>query len=63
MLALFPELDKQDIDFVCRQSQFKFETNEEQQKKIELVKYSTPVNVLLNRPLINILDQVKLLCF
>lgn len=47
-------------DILFRASQCKFETTQNEQQRYEVVKLSGPSPVTLNRPLINILDQVKL---
>jgi hypothetical protein len=47
-----------DLKIAFRLSQKKFNTMREKQK-LEIVKYSAPVQLSLNRPVINILDQVN----
>lgn len=48
------------VDFYFRPSQLKFEMEgwKKARCKLEIVKYSSPVCVYMNRQLINILDQV-----
>uniref|UniRef100_A0A7E4UZV9 RNA-directed RNA polymerase n=1 Tax=Panagrellus redivivus TaxID=6233 RepID=A0A7E4UZV9_PANRE len=53
----FDEEVKEPIDMVLRPSQEKFRAPREE--RIEIVKQSAPSPVALNRPLINILDQVS----
>uniref|UniRef100_A0A914IBG5 RNA-directed RNA polymerase n=1 Tax=Globodera rostochiensis TaxID=31243 RepID=A0A914IBG5_GLORO len=49
-----------DLKITFRPSQKKFQTQREGQK-LEIVKYSSPVPICLNRPVNNILDQVSAL--
>uniref|UniRef100_A0A1I7ULC3 RNA-directed RNA polymerase n=1 Tax=Caenorhabditis tropicalis TaxID=1561998 RepID=A0A1I7ULC3_9PELO len=59
------EIDLAQYTYKClfRGSQFKFSSSTQGKEKwaIELVKWSSPTPVTLNRPLINILDQVSAL--
>lgn len=47
-----------DLCIKFRPSQKKFAAKRDNQK-LEIVKYSSPVSICLNRPVINILDQVN----
>lgn len=59
VLCIDPLLDELgQTNVVFRKSQKKFEEDEESAAEIEVVKYSMPSPVCLNRPLIMILDQV-----
>jgi len=49
-----------DLAIQFRPSQKKFEAKRDNQR-LEIVKYSAPVSISLNRPVINILDQVSAL--
>ena len=51
------------VHFYFRPSQLKFEMpmNHKVQCKLEIVKYSAPIEACINRQLINIVDQVNLL--
>ncbi|CAG9535546.1 unnamed protein product [Cercopithifilaria johnstoni] len=60
VLCIDPLLDELgEADVIFRKSQKKFEEDEESAAEIEVVKYSMPSPVCLNRPLIMILDQVS----
>ncbi|VDM08163.1 unnamed protein product [Wuchereria bancrofti] len=60
VLCIDPLLDELDqANIVFRKSQKKFEEDEESAAEVEVVKYSMPSPVCLNRPLIMILDQVS----
>ncbi|VDK85234.1 unnamed protein product [Onchocerca ochengi] len=60
VLCTDPLLDKLgQANVIFRKSQKKFEDDEESAAEIEVVKYSMPSPVCLNRPLIMILDQVS----
>lgn len=49
-----------DLSVKFRPSQQKFKTSRTFEK-LEIVKYSSPISIALNRPIINILDQVLFL--
>nr|CRZ22694.1 BMA-RRF-3, isoform a [Brugia malayi] len=60
VLCIDPLLDELDqVNIVFRKSQKKFEEDDESAAEVEVVKYSMPSPVRLNRPLIMILDQVS----
>ncbi|KAM3728655.1 RNA-dependent RNA polymerase [Dirofilaria immitis] len=60
VLCIDPLLDELDqTNVIFRKSQKKFEEDDESAAEIEVVKYSMPSPVCLNRPLIMILDQVS----
>lgn len=47
---------------IFRESQKKFDDNDPSPAHLEIVKYSMPSPICLNRPLIMILDQVSMRC-
>uniref|UniRef100_A0A915PTN4 RNA-directed RNA polymerase n=1 Tax=Setaria digitata TaxID=48799 RepID=A0A915PTN4_9BILA len=60
VLCTDPLLDELgEVNVIFRKSQKKFEEDEESAAEVEVVKYSMPSPVCLNRPLIMILDQVS----
>uniref|UniRef100_A0A0R3RPA9 RNA-directed RNA polymerase n=1 Tax=Elaeophora elaphi TaxID=1147741 RepID=A0A0R3RPA9_9BILA len=60
VLCIDPLLDDLgQVNIIFRKSQKKFEEDEESAAEVEVVKYSMPSPVCLNRPLIMILDQVS----
>ena len=60
MLTVDPTMrdDLNGIKVIFRASQVKFADPDNNSRFLEVVKYSMPSTVYLNRPLINILDQV-----
>lgn len=59
VLCIDPLLDELgQTNIIFRKSQKKFDEDEESAAEVEVVKYSMPSPVCLNRPLIMILDQV-----
>ncbi|VDM96403.1 unnamed protein product [Thelazia callipaeda] len=60
VLCVDPVLDKSDeVNVIFRKSQKKFHEDEKSSAELEIVKYSMPSPVCLNRPLVMILDQVS----